>query len=815
MDQKEYPSMTLLESVFAETAAETDTSCTQNQKFLQHKHAAFYEKSVSGCSPNCSNSSKSRSSSLYSVADTKMGFEELSSIGNRRKYQIQRLLGGEYLRTEGEASITDELTHRKRLSITHIDNNLCENVGIPETQKLKDVGTWSELFLDKCPVGDCIEETGKFDLDHNTENKMVQKGGGKDAIDKSAGNFYLKQFHSDFLSQCVASEYKPEHSEIRNPFTLFNSNTSSLPNKILSPGWTAKHEREGEDIFSSYISGDYEVDGYMCRSAIKNHFQNSHITHKGDEPGVPTLGSQKNETYFWTPLNDSSDEECKECLDVKTNSLSAMESKKSKSSCDTASFFRPTDRKFFSSRVLRGRFCYTETSDSSEESWNPETFEIKEYECKDFRWVEKPEDSTGTINNVECLSEEATKRSIFFNPKSDVKKDLSRDGMLHFQPLQEVTDQRYESETGPIPEMDKSFEEDKHTGKDGAKSTYNSDDCNRDQKKTELTSQRKEPVLQMNSFCGNLSPGPSENSSCKMGSESLNLSYKSTDLCSNSDCILLDLMSHFSDESTAHMFSTFPRCLKGDVKENISEGVVKSIGSTKSGAGELVSARVRADIHHKLFWKDKSYSDDSVLAKYYFYLNYLNESKRRQYEDGNHSFSCQQSSKKAKISILCPHESNSLYEQQAEECMNKDFETFGINCRKDKRTEALKSQSHPEQKESKALFTRISPKHLFNCAPSNNRQIGNPPVSKDKEVFEVRKTETNVLGPKRHWARASIAWSSYGHGGVKPSRSQYVQTPIPGKEAIRKSSWTESRKHHDSAVQDCDEIHLSVAGFIS
>ncbi|KAH0628236.1 hypothetical protein JD844_009119 [Phrynosoma platyrhinos] len=712
-----------LQSVSADTAAEINTSCTLNQKFLQYKHAAFYERNVSGCSPNSSNSSKSRSSSLYSVADAKMGFEELSGTGNGRKYQIQRLSGREYLRTEGEASIKDELTFRKCLSITYIDNNLCEDVDIPETQKLKDVGSWSELFLDKCPVGDSIEETGKFDLDHNTENNVVQKGGGKVAIDESADNFYLQLFHSDILSCCVASEHRPEPPEIWTPFSLFNSNTSSLPNKILSPGQTVKHEKEGKDIFSSNIWGKYELDGYMCRSAIKNNFQNSLITQKGDEPDVPTLGSQKNGTYFLGPLNDSSDEECKECLDVKTNGLSTMESKKSKSPCDTANFFRPADRKCFNSRVLGGRLCYTETSDSSEEKWNPETFEIKQDKCKDFRWVEKPEGSTGTINNVEGLSEEATKRSIFFNPASDVKKNLSRDGMLHFQILQEVTDQRYESEAGHIPEMDKTFEGNKHTGKDEAKSTYVSDNCNRHKKKTELTSQRKEPALQMNSFCGNLLPGPYENSSCKMGSESLNLSYKSTELCSNSDCILLDLTSQFRDESMAHVFSTVPRCLKGDKKEKISEGVVKSIVGTKSGAEELVSA----DVHQKLFWNDKSYSDDSVLAKYYFYLNYLNESKRLQYEDGNHSFSCQQCYKKANI---CPCKSNSLYEQQAAECMNKDFGTYRINCHKAKRTEALKSQSHPEQKDSKAFFASISPKLLSNCALSNHRQLGNLSLSK-------------------------------------------------------------------------------------
>nr|XP_008101468.1 PREDICTED: uncharacterized protein LOC103277653 isoform X2 [Anolis carolinensis] len=774
---------------------------------------ASYERSVSGCSTSSSDSIKSRSSSIHSVANYKMGFEEFSSKGNGGKYLIQRLPGMEHLRIQEEASTTDEQTHRKCLSVAYIANDLCDNIGFPETQKLKDIGSWNELFLEKYPVGDSIKDTGEFILDHDIETRRAQKRKEKDDIDQNFGILNLDLLHSDFPRPHVTYKHSQEHSEIWNPYTFSKSNKSSFANEILHPGQTLKYEKEREDIIIySNIREEHEVDHH---NRIKNNSQNSHITQKDDDPFVSTLGSQKNEAYFWAPLNDSSDEECKDWTDVKTNGLqiSAAGSKKIKSSCDTADIFRPEERKLFSFQMLGGRPCYTEAFDSSEEKWNPEILQIKDYKSKDFKWVEKPEGSTETTNNVEGLSEEATKRSIFFNHRSKVKKDLSRNGMLDFQPLQEVTDQRNESEAGCIPE--KYCEGNKHNREDETKSTFHRGNCKKGQRKTELKSQRKESFLQMNSLCGSISPSPSENSTCKMGSECLELSYKSTDLCTNSDCILLGTVPQFNDESMACIPSTGPRCLQG----NISEGAIRSIVGSKSDAEELLSARVRDNVNQKLFRNDKSHSDYSVLAKYYFYLNYLNKSKRLQYQEDNYSFFCQQSSREASISALCTCKSNSLDEQQAEECMNIDFGTCEISCHKDKRTEALKQQGHPEQQEYKAVFASMNPKPLSNLALNTNR-LGNPSILKDKEVFEVRKIATNTLCPQRHWARASIAWSAYTHGEVKP-RSQHIQTPATGNKVIRKSncksqrctsSGTESKVHPNSAVQGGGEINLRTQG---
>nr|XP_060618131.1 uncharacterized protein LOC132767326 [Anolis sagrei ordinatus] len=775
---------------------------------------AFYERNVSGCSTNSSDSIKSRSSSLHSVANDKMGFEELSSKGNGQKHEIQRLPGMEQLKMQEDASTTDERTHRKYLSVAYIANNLCDNIGIPETQKLKDIGSWDELFLDKYLVGDSIKETGKFILDHDIETRMAQKRTEKDDIDQNIGNFNLELLHSDFLRPCVTDKHSQEHSEIWNPYTFFKSNPSSFANKILQPGQTLKCEKEREDIIVySNIREGHEVDHH---NTIKNNSQNSHTTQKDDDPFVSTLGSQKNEAYYWAPL-DSSDEECKDWTDVKTNGLqiAAAFSKNIKSSCDISDIFRPEERKHFSFQVLGGTPCYTELFHSSEEKWNPETLQIKDHKSKDFRWAEKPEDSTKTINNVEGHSEEAMKRSTFFNHRSKVKKDLSRDGMLDFQPLQEVPDQRNESEAGCMPEMEKYCEGNKHTREGEAKNTCHRGNCKKGQRKTELKSQRKESFLQMNSFCGNISPNPSENSTCKMGSDFLDLTYKSTGLCTNSDCILLDIVPQFNDESMARISSIGPRCLQGDMKENISERAVRSTVDLKSDAELLL----RDNVNQKQFRKDKSHSDDSVLAKYYFYLNYLNKSKRLQDQEGDYSFFCQQSSSEASICPLCTSKSSNLDGQQAEKYMSNDSGTSEISCHKDKRTEALKQQSHPEQQEPKALFASMNPKPLSNLA-RNSTRLGNPSILKDKEVFKARKIATNMLCPQRHWARASIAWSAYTHGEVKP-RSQHIQKRATENEVIRKSkcksprctsSGTESKEHQNSAVQVGDEINLRIQG---
>ncbi|XP_078242247.1 uncharacterized protein LOC110089640 isoform X2 [Pogona vitticeps] len=733
-----------------------------------------------------------------------------SSAVNGEEYPVQKLCEVKHSGMEQEASITDEPTCRKCLSCTCVHNNLHKGVDIPEIWKLKDVASWAELFLDQAPIGDSIQETGKSTLDCETEKEVFQKSRGKDAVDKSSNDL-----GSTILSSFIAIENRLEHGERHNPCALLNHNASSLPQKSSDYPQILKPEREGEDTrISSNIEGELEADGCMYSNTRKSSFHNLPIECQEDDSCIPTLDLQKKDIYFWTPANNSSSEEL---LRVKKSSpkLATTRNQNGKRSCGSASFFKPENLKLFSQSVLESRLPCTRKSDSSER-WTPgmeNLLEIKEYKCKSFIWIQNLEGSSAINSITKSIGEEAGNRNSPFTFKSEEKKGISRDEMLDFQPLKEAVDQRNEFRVDALG-IDKRFEGSKYIGKDQTTGTYDRDDFNKDQKKVELRFMVKDPTVQINSFCRNLSPNRSENSTDQIASNRLNCPCESRNMDSASD---LDT-SPFSDETIALNSNMTPIYVENDMKENISEKVIKSIVGSQSNIEGFFNTSVKIDGHKQLFWSDQSQSD-SVLAKYYFYVNYLNKLKKLQPEGGDHLPSCQEHwgvSKEKNLSAFGYCKSNSLlYEQQAKELRSNDSGTQEISCDKDTRAEVLEQHRCAEEQEAMTLFGKSSPKRLPNPALFTNGQPRKPCVFKDKKAFEAKKTGTDMAGPKRHWERASIAWSSYTHDEMKP-RSQYVQTPVLGSKSRRKgghnslscpSSGTESRQQQEPAIQAYDEIN--------
>ncbi|XP_061483167.1 uncharacterized protein LOC133385023 isoform X2 [Rhineura floridana] len=769
--------------LFAES--EIDTEHTQNLKFFRCKCLTSCERTMSSSvdDGNNPNSVNARSIPFHSIANAKMGFPQPNNTRSGAKHSIQRLSRVNHPRVEQEASIAVEPTSRRCLSSTYIsklDNKLLESTSIPEIQKLKNVVSWSELLLDTSPVGDNIQETGKSTLEHDddTVKGMVQNSCDKHTINKSADNFEVTLLHTHVLNHSLPSENNPENAKRWTAPVLLSSNTLSPSSNNLSPPQTAKHEREGRDtMVSTNILEECEVHDHMHSSIREASFQNAHIVHKLNDSC--TVGSHKNETYFWAPLNDISDEEL---AHVKINSLKLQESKEHTSALNSATFFKPENIKLFNLSVLGGRLPLTKRSDSCEK-WNPGTenlLEIKEYKCKDFMWTLKPENPSGT-NDIR----EAADGNIPFDP--ELKKDAPRDRKSGFQPSKKPTDQRNEPKSEHILRMDKTLERKKYTREEQANSRSNGNDFNGEGREMELKSLMKDRAMQINSFCRSPLLKPSENSTCQVDSVCLNFSYKSTKLDGNSDCSLLDTLLQFSDDTVACKSDTVPRYMQGDIRENISEDVVKSVVGSQNDNEKFLVPRVKVD-GHKKFGDDKFQFDsnhhNSVLAKYYFYVNCLSSSKRLQHENGNHLLSCQQRfgfSKEANISAVFHHKGGNLYEHEATDHTNNE-----VSCCEDQRTEIIKHQSHPKE-ESKTFFATSSPKPLSNLLLTNEKKMENSHTLQGKKISGAMKISTNVAGPKRCWKRSSIAWSSFTHGELKP-RSQHVQRPAVTNERIRKGS---------------------------
>ncbi|XP_034955635.1 uncharacterized protein LOC118076759 isoform X2 [Zootoca vivipara] len=741
---------------------------------------------------NSPNSVKARGIPLHSVANARMGFQQPNKLVSKGNHSIQRLSRVSYPRMEQETSNTNEPKHRKCLSSTYIsklDNQLLEDASIPETQKLRMVASWAELFHATSVVGDNLQETGKSTLDYDT---VVQKSSGEDAINKNADDLETKLLHAHVLNPFITSENSSARAERCTPAFLC-CNTSPPP--CNSSARATKPEREGRDIMlSTKISEECEVEDEMHSSTREASSLNAHNVCKLDDSCTITVDLHKNKTFFWPPLSDSSDEEF---ADVKIDCLKLPESKEHTSPLNNNALFEAENIKPINLPVLEGRHSFTKNSDICQK-WNPGTeklLEIKEHKCKDFMWTLKPKASSGT--NVVG---EATDRNIPFHLK--VKKDALRDRISDFQPLKKGVDQKNAFKSEPMLGMDKTLER-KNITEQQANSTSNGNDCSREERETEFKFLMKDPDVQIKSFCGNTLLNPSENST----SVCLNHSYKNTYLGSSSDCVLLDILLQVTD-SVEHKSNTVPIYVHGDRHENISEGVAKSVVGSKKNTEDFLVPRIKADGDETLFWNNKSQFDpnhsDSVLAKYYFYLSYLNKSKRLQQEVGGNLLSCQQHfgiSKEAKISALDYHKGGNMYAHKATEYTNND-----LSYCEDKSSEVIKQQSLPEKQESKSSFSCNSPEHLSNLLSVEKKQLENGHILKGKKLSGAMKISIDAVGPKRCSKRSITACASFTQRELKP-RSQYTQRPAQTSERTRKGSY-KSQSRPSSGCNPCKQSSM-------
>ncbi|KAJ6669627.1 hypothetical protein lerEdw1_000176 [Lerista edwardsae] len=808
----EHLSHKALEPQMAETVNEMDTPRTKNRKFLRCKRLSFYGKTMVGSFENNSpNSVMPRAFTLHSLANAKMDAQQPSDTINGKKHPLQRHSGVMHQRMLQETNTTDEAPCRKCLSgayISKLDDKLLENINFPETQKLQHVVSWAELFLEKHPFGENLQDQSieRSALDQDAEKGIVQNSRSNASTYERTENFDLQLLDADVCKGLSTSETS-EHCLECGPPILLNNSTLSSPSKSLCLTQRAKHNWEEKDtVVSTSVSGEFGAVDYRQQSTRKVHFQNSYTVCKDDDLCTPTMDLHENlATYFWRPLNDSSDEEWP---DVKTMCLKppALENKECKNSLKCCDFPKPENINGFSLPLPGDKLSSTKRADSCEK-WNPGTeklLEIKGYEKrKAFMWPLKTDCSSETSDIAENILELAAYGSLSLAHVSDVKKDASRERMSTFQLLKKDTDQRNELKLEHVLGRDEVFEERKFTEEqaDGISSGTN---CNRDQRGIELKSLMKDPAKQISSFCKNSLPKLSGNSACKADPECFNQSCENAaNLCNNYGCILEDVLPRFGNDSMAHTFHTVPKHVQDYRHENEDEheDVITAVVGPKNNSGELLNRRVKVDGCKKVFWNDKlpsdSGHDDSILAKYYFYLNFLNESKRLQHEDGNHSFSCQELagfSKDISMFVGGCHTSNNRYEHLDTEYRNRASEE---SCLKDERTEVVRQLgSHSEEQETN-LFANSS-NILTDLELANKRQPGNAHVPKDKKMPETRKTSTEVAGPRRPWQRASLAWS-FTHGELKPSKS-HVQRPASANEGTRKGSYnTERRKRFPSS----------------
>lgn len=581
-----------------------------------------------------------------------MGFEEPSETVYRKKPStIGKLSEVTSLRKEETARATAGLAERKCLKNTCIsgsDNELHRECSIPEIQKLRHVN-WTELFLDQSPIGDSIQESNHPVWDHCILKKMVQSNRGKDSIKKKPDTFDPNLIYANILKSSVAFENNSENFEQETPGTLVTNNISCPASIISNSIHPSKHN---------------------------------------------------NENYFWAPLSDSSDEEWTNMTENNLKST-VMDSKNYKSLGDSANFDSPTITKYFSSSVPEDEFAFKIMLDGYE-AWNSgmETLDIQEYKCKSFTQTPKYEDFSGRRNSIKSNHEKSTNGNIHFHCKPTVEEDMLRDQMSDTPPLERASDQRNESKLQQTLEMDKIFK----GRKNKQEVDFNKNSYDTYQKDAELISPLEYSVMKIKSSSGSSLLKPSENNTYKVNNtykEGLDSSNHKSMNKSNGDCILLVGPHQISDDQVVHKPCIISKNEQSSVNDNISTNGLKSA----FGAEEFLTATVKGDDHEKplcsnTFLLDSSHSD-GILAKYYFYLNYLNKSKRFQCENAHRFFFCQCDFFKEAYDIG-PHycKNNSMYEEQTDDNMNNDL---GIS-EGNKKTEIIKQQNHFKDQVLKPQF---------------------------------------------------------------------------------------------------------------
>lgn len=634
---------------------------------------------------------------------------------------------------EQEKSVTDEpacIQGSSGTCISKLDSDLLEDVSTSEVQKLRHVASWTELFLDQFHTEDNRQEKSLSSI-RSVLHQSTENSRDKDTLNEVTEKVDLKQLHAHVSNRSypfVFSENKSEHTKRWTSTALLTSKTLFSSRKSFHPSHTIKNEGEGRGtVVSISTLGECEVDIHMRCSTTKSNCQDPHIVCKTGDLCATTLDSNENvDMYFWAPLNDSSDDERPNVLtEINSTKLPATETKEDDSPLSSVRFFRPETMKCFPFAVLEGNLPSTSRTNSSEK-WNPKSkkfLEIKEHKYKDFRQSLKAD-----YSNAKSISEQVTNTNITLDPKSKVKKDAPRD-RIEFQSPE--TEQSNETDLAHVIGRVKIFEE-KKCNEEQANSSIRCTNCKIDQRKRAVKCLIKDPTTQGSSFCSNAVLKPSEQSSYKVGPDNLKLDSQSTNWYSNQDSGLQDMSPQFSDNRITPKASPIPKCMQDYENECDSEKVIKPIIAAKTNSEEFSIPRVNVGDQKKVIWYHKFLSDsnhhDSVLSKYYYYLNYLNESKRIQDEDSNSLFSCQELhgfSEKLKISS-CSHCTSNI-------CKLRDSEemTSEITCHKEERV-VKQQESYLEEQEAKSLIANICSKPLTDHDLTDAGEGGNLHISKGK-----------------------------------------------------------------------------------
>uniref|UniRef100_A0ACB8EQQ3 Uncharacterized protein n=1 Tax=Sphaerodactylus townsendi TaxID=933632 RepID=A0ACB8EQQ3_9SAUR len=568
---------------------------------------------------------------------------------------------------------------------------------------------WRELLLDEHHTGDSPEEISQLFvraiLDHDSEKKVIQES--RDTINKRPEYLDLTLLHTGASNGLSSSEISENISEQTEKGSTCLSDSSR---EEISHAQTIKYDQEFQEQREAKVWGDCEVEGHKCSTSIKN----SHIMCKRDYSFSTTVDLHESlDSYFWPPLNDSSDEEWTDVVKAKRETLT----KTHITSQNSASFLKSNHMIHTSISVLEDGLPSTRRATSFEKiTLAAENLaEIGEKnKFKDFIWTLKFDNSSGFIDGAENTTKQVRSRNILFDPESQ------KDGLncLSFHSQKKSRVQKKGTKSVHMAGMDKRFEENKCIGNEQTDNPFKGENNTGDETELEL-SLKKNPSILIHSLSTSFVLKSQGNTAWEVSPDSFDRHYK------NHGCV----------EGDNVIQNSAPINVQDDINEYVSKGIIESPIGPKNSSVEFHIPRVKVDSIKKLSGHDKvlsnTHDNDNVLAQYYFYLNYLSQSKKPQLEEDNHSFSCEKLhyfSQEETLPIHCLSKNSNSMKDADPELVDHDFGPCGKNCHTDKRAEVIKP---PEEQESKPVFTNSSPRSMPHLALTDKGKLGTLHSSKD------------------------------------------------------------------------------------
>ncbi|XP_074055070.1 uncharacterized protein LOC141496420 [Macrotis lagotis] len=815
--------------------AKTDSPRTCELKLLRARRVAYYEsigiiKTGSPENANIStlkvfprvplgsktNSSESQTStsrghwqSPYSVAseDMNLGQQLPKVIGEKSKEDETKM--GQRVQAEG----------RRNSCPSELDLSLLDDVLVPETQKLRHVMNWAHRFLSKCHGNQELkspDENPPFTLSLLGQSKTVQD------CDQDA---FISSCHPPSKSQ---DDDLRIHTDSQKSFSFSSITTDSLSGTSFSLDHLSSFEerRFPGNQASEWQETIFQKEKRPPMSPLVDSKQPSLVQPTHDRPGNAYSQNQSNpeekstlseivsvqlqpkdscekrllektnedwlgNDYFWTPLADSSEDECTDENGKKWKTFrKGIQLRDSK---EVSGISLSSRSLHTMSARLKGNIFSGWEADVSEKSkereitiWKPGENSISKFQV----------DSPQSISDSIVISKRSPNQ--FDSPIDDFKirkgESFSRD--LDF--VVSLRDFNYKNGLLPecVEEADKTFVSQVIRGRQEvcANSEFDvgkSEIHKRDQRQIHESYWGNDSVIQISNLQVNSPGDASENVTSKVCSECTSEGK----LTSDHHCVMCHNMKVNLFSSTGidgKITQTSKLITKEMTCENKEKNIFLSypvlVDPPETISEDSLSSQGSGDDSHRISWDDalseKSEQRASVLETYFFYLQQLNKIRGCNSEEQSSSFSNHFTGLLENNTSKGDPEEKDRGEEIRSNGESRMFQAIGCRDTAKPRQENIQHDSVKEETTDKQLF----PKSLSNLIKESKLHPEERPFSASIKIT------SRTTGYKNYWEKSSVAWPSYEHG-EQDLRSQNMSRPSSAK--------TEKRKNTESSDRIC------------